>query len=496
MTQFYLSRTVDSIIKDDVPRGDESRLREQIRQNAGELADETRIADVLSLGALDHGQRILVEAILNSLLIMPEMAASEDMLFNAVKRFESTIIAEAQSEEAFSYSDRHSLEIYSAVLEVALEDGQITQDEAALLERLRHKIGVTHHEHQLLEAKLRMFPKPTNELHTLAEFREALKRLQVMGVLLFCNRAEGGSKTVLPEEIASAVKRALGFEMSPEAQELLHKLLSTGQLYQALQAQGLPVSGNKAERSERLLKAGVKPSEILGVLKIGELEELCRRLPGVPVYGSKADKTARIIGYFDSLVAKEPEESDDPRAVFYQYFEEFAKRDNKNLYQRKLIRHDRDMETGFEEGTRYLFEVKLEQPLVEMTGVEHADGCVAFPNGELLLWDNKGKESIYRFPKAHHDQFRRYIRASTQRVNVFLVVVPGYAPEARLQAMRLKNASQTDTDVALISAEDLKYVAEKWRKFASKGEFSLEVFNTTGLLDRASLDERMAVLLE
>jgi len=42
----------------------------------------------------------------------------------------------------------------------------------------------------------------------------------------------------------------------------------------------------------------------------------------------------------------------------------------------------------------------------------------------------------------------------------------------------------------------LTVFAEKWRKFASKGEFSLEVFNTTGLLDRASLDERMAVLLE
>ncbi len=496
MSQLYLSRIVDSILKDDVPRGDEDRLREQIRQNSKELASKSRIGDVLRLESLDHGERILIEAILNSLLVLPDMAAAEDDLFEAVRDFETQVIAEARSEDAFSFSDPRSLDIYSAVLEVALEDEKISTDEAALLERLRRKIGVSRHQHRLLEAKLGAFPKAGNELHTLAEFREALKRLQAMGVVLFCNRAEGGAKAVLPEEIAPAVKEILGFEMGPEAQMLLHEALKAEQLYRALQAQGLPVSGSKQERSERLLKAGVKPSEILSSLKIDELTDLCRRLPGLAVSGSKAEKIARIISYFDSLITKEPEQSSDPRAVYYQYLEEFARRDNKNLYQRKLIRHDRDMESGFEEGTRYLFEVKLGQKLIEMTGSDHADGGTTFPNGELLLWDNKGKESIYTFPKAHFDQFRRYIRESARRVNVFLVVVPEYAPEARLQAIRLKHATPSDTDVALITAEDLKWVAENWKAMSSTGKFSLEVFNTTGILDRASLEERLRLLLK
>jgi hypothetical protein len=196
------------------------------------------------------------------------------------------------------------------------------------------------------------------------------------------------------------------------------------------------------------------------------------------------------------LVTKEPELSDDPRAVFYQYFEEFASRDNQNLYQRKLIRHDRDMESGFEEGTRYLFEVKLGLDLIEMAGSEHADGGVKFSNDEVLLWDNKGKEAVYTFPKSHFDQFKRYIRESVVRVNVFLVIIPSYDQSTRLQAMKLKHDSGTDTDVAIISAEDLKWLAENWPKHAPSGKFSLEIFNMTGLLDRAALEERVSVLLK
>jgi hypothetical protein len=139
-------------------------------------------------------------------------------------------------------------------------------------------------------------------------------------------------------------------------------------------------------------------------------------------------------------------------------------------------------------------EVKLGCTLIEMPGTEHADGGVEFPNGELLLWDNKGKESTYTFPKAHQDQFKRYMRESVKRVNAFLVIVPSYEPSVRLQAMKLKHDSTTDTDVAVISAEDLKWVAEHWQDYSQSGQFSLEVFNTTGVLDRSSLEERLGVL--
>ena len=74
--------------------------------------------------------------------------------------------------------------------------------------------------------------------------------------------------------------------------------------------------------------------------------------------------------------------------------------------------------------------------------------------------------------------------------------VPSYNPQARLQTMKLNHDSGTNTDVAVISAEDRKCVAETRPKNSEPGKLSLEVFNMTGILDRATLEERLAVLLK
>lgn len=384
MTTIYMARVVDSIIKEGIPRGDEERLREQIRQNIKELAEDDRIAKALHLGDMTRPVRILMEGILISMLDQPEAACTEETLFESVRAYEQGIVDEATQDGAFKFSDTDKLGVYETVLEVALDDDRITPDEFALLNRLRTRLGISRHETRLLEAKLGQFPKVGNELHSPEEFKEALKFLQKGGVVFYCNRAEGGSLAVIPEEIVPAVKRQLGYEMRPEAQSLLHKNLATDQLRLVLLKQRLPLAGSKSERSERLLRAGVRPSEVLAVLKNDDLGTLCRKLPGVNIAGSKQERIDRIIHYFSSLAVKESQESDDPRANFYLYFDEFAARDNQNLYQLGMIKHDRDMERGFEEGTRYLFEVKLGQTLIEMHGSDHADGGVEFPNGELL----------------------------------------------------------------------------------------------------------------
>ncbi len=495
MTKVFLSRVVDSFISSEVPRGDEERLREQILQNKTEIASSERIVQAIVGLETAEGARILFDAVAASLLSAPDLRMSYEGLFESVQAFEQSIIDESKCSKCLDLSDQQAISIYGAVLEVALEDDKISPDERNLLERLRRKLKVARSEHRLLEARFGKFPKPGNELHSHEEIKEALKQLQLAGIVFYCNRLDDERNIVLPEEVAPGVKKAIGFELKAETQALLHDALINEQLRGALLANGLPISGSKTERSDRLIKAGCKPSEVLSSLKTSDLAAVCKKLQGVAVSGSKQERIDRIIDYFASLVTKMPEESDDPRAVFYEYLEEFAARDNKNLYQMNLIKHDRDMERGFEDGTRYLFEAKLGQELVEMPGSEHADGGVELPSGELLLWDNKGKESVYTFPKSHLDQFRRYIRESVKRVNVFLVIVPELAPAARLQALKLKHLTDTDTDVGLISAADLKYVAETWTKFAKDGEFNLEVFNATGILDRSELNARMDLFL-
>ena len=80
-------------------------------------------------------------------------------------------------------------------------------------------------------------------------------------------------------------------------------------------------------------------------------------------------------------------------------------------------------------------------------------------------------------------------------MSCFLVIVPAVADEALANAHRLKSESGSDTDVALITAEDLVWVAEEWKGRSSRDSFNLEVLNAIGILTRTVLDQRMRLFL-
>lgn len=110
------------------------------------------------------------------------------------------------------------------------------------------------------------------------------------------------------------------------------------------------------------------------------------------------------------------------------------------------------------------------------------------------LWSRVDVEN--RIPNSHLHQFKRYIRDTTDtRVNCFMSVVPDVDEDAGSNCIRLKHESQHDADVSIISAEDLKWVAENWKDYASGEEFNLAVFDQTGPLTRGTLLTMMGVLL-
>jgi hypothetical protein len=82
-------------------------------------------------------------------------------------------------------------------------------------------------------------------------------------------------------------------------------------------------------------------------------------------------------------------------------------------------------------------------------------------------------------------------RAPGQRIRV----VPDVAEKAEPNCIRLKQESQHDSDVAIVRAEDLKWVAENWGEYTGADEFNLAVFNDTGILKRNKLEQMMDVLL-
>src|SRR5690554_1302084 len=99
-----------------------------------------------------------------------------------------------------------------------------------------------------------------------------------------------------------------------------------------------------------------------------------------------------------------------------------------------------------------------------MNGSKHADGKLIYNSKEIILWDNKSTEKPYTFPEEHFDQFLGYIRSENTRVKLFLIITFDFTQEAINHAQKLKAFSEQDTDVALIKAEDLKYVAENWKE--------------------------------
>lgn len=489
MTKWYLDRVIDSFTK-DFPKLDEERARETIVRNTEELTDTGRIRRQLSFDGQKYSDRVLQTYILEFLLTCPDHAATEAAIIEGVSNVEEDVVAAASDPDSLRYEDEQALEILAAVLEVALEDDHLSPDEFSLVQRLRRKLGVSEASKRILLARLGHFPRPGNDIHTPSEFRDALNELQRRGVVFYANRLDGG-RYLVPDEIVPGVKHALGIELSEKPWRLLLSNLSKTHLAAILEAAGVPKSGSKDEQIDRVVAVDVPPSEALDVLSNQDLYDTCSSLPGVNVSGSKQAKIDRIIEYFDNLVVKDIPSEASPRERYYEYLVELARRDRENLLTNKIISKDLHIESAFEEGLRHLFEARLGLDLVTMQGSDHPDGLLRFPNGDLFMWDAKSKESVYTFPASHLKQFKRYIRDSQSRVSCFMVVVPEVSDEAIKAAARLKAESGSDTDVSIITAEDLRWVAEQWAARKPQKPFNLEVFNMTGILDRATLTQRL-----
>ncbi len=436
MTKAYLHRIIDSFTR-DFQKGDEDKSREIILRNAEELTDPKRVATVLQLDGL-YSHQVLLASILETLVNCPGTAAAEQDVVEAVTANELEVIERASDPDALRYEDAKAVEIFRAVLEVALEDERLTEEELGLLRRLREKLGLSERAKQTILAQLGHFPRAGNRLHTPSEFKEALLDLQRRGVVFYCNKLDGG-RFVVPEEIVPAIRDALGIELSEAAWTQLVAQMTKDQMATILEAAGVPKSGSKDELKERILSTGLRPSRALDSLSNSELYDLCDALPGAKVSGTKGERVQRLIDYFANLVVREVPEEASPGERYYQFFKELARRDRETLLANKVVKKDIEMERGFEEATRYLFRQKLGLDLVDLPGSEHPDGCVQFKrSGDLLFWDNKSKETVYSFPESHLKQFKRYIRDSATRVSCFLVIVPEIGEGAAAIAARLK----------------------------------------------------------
>jgi hypothetical protein len=478
-----------------LPKVDEERSRFLVLKNLDELTDGERIQGVLGFDGV-YSDQILLKGILESLLNAGGYHLGEEDVIQAVVAIEERVLEASKSPESLRYEDQKAVEILSVILEVALDNNELSNEEIRLIRRLREKLGLKDQSKNFILAQLGHYPGPGNLVHSGLAIRKGLVDLQKKGVLFYCNKLDGG-RYLIPEEMVPAVRTALGIELSEVAwRQLLDSLRGT-HLTQILDSSGLPKSGTKDDKAERIIAAGILPSKALDSLSNQDLYEVCSSLPGARVSGSKQEKMNRVIDYFSTLTRKEVSSEAPVAEVYFNYFAELASRDRETLLVNKVIKKDLDMEHAFEEATRYIFKEKMGLTLEEFKGSEHPDGAFRFKrSGDLLMWDNKSKESNYDFPPSHLRQFKRYIRDSETRVSCFLVIVPKADVEkCEDSALRLKVESLQDTDVAVINAEDLSWMADNWKSFEKKEGFNPEVLNYTGVLTRRVLTQRMRLLL-
>lgn len=492
MSKLYLHRTLESVLK-DVRRSDEAGARDLIIKNRNAFADSGRISRKLNFLELTYDVRVLAELCLEVLLDEQDYAMGEEELLKSIEKAERGIVEEAKRPDALAFGDQNSLSIFRDVLTAAWKkDGDLNPHEAYVMQTLADRLGIKPHEHRLIEAGIGRFPTSDRNPHSPRIVEEALKELQNRGLVV---RYKDGPKTAyaIPEEVALPLRDALGIELRGGAYKLLLQTLWNTLLQRILKRHGLAPYGSKEDLVERILAARVRPSEALDTLSNEELYGLLKKLPKVTVGGNKAQRIRNLITYYDQLVTRTPPDGGDARAVAYAYLSELARRDYAQLRGNQLIAKDLDVEHLFERGTHYLFEVKLGFKAVRMPGSDHADGKLLLPGGEVILWDNKSCEGYFPMTDGQVDQFKRYIRAERNRVTLFMVIAPAFGPDAASRAERLKLESGEDTDVALITADELKWLAENWTQYRKRDDqtFNLSVLDYTGRLTVEQLKSRL-----
>lgn len=492
MSKMYLGRIVDSFLR-DVRMDSEEEIRDIILRNIDEFQNKERIIKKLDFRDEPRDVALLNEMILMSLMERQGYISTENNLYEIVETLEKEILNQSEDESFLAKAmPTESRRIFNAVLDAAWKkDDMLNAHEMNILNVLRTELKLSKHNQYLLECNIGRFPRKGNKLHTTQQIGKSLINLQSRGLIL--RFREDTSYYIIPKEIERTMRYEMGVELRNEVYKALLEDLNNGQLKNILDQIDASVSGRKNELIERLISHNILPSTALNVLGTVELTDILRNLEGARISGTKEDKIQNIIDFYEKLSTPSLSDPTDERSRLYDFYEDLASRDYKSLRVNKIIDKDVEVENHFEEATCYLFEKKLGLELQNMKGSRHADGKMHFNAKEVVLWDNKSTEKPYPFPEEHFNQFLRYIRSDDKRVTLFLVIVQDYTKEAIAQAQKLKAFSEEDTDVALIKATDLKYVAEQWQTFSEMNtpEFNLQVFNITGELTQNQLISRM-----
>ena len=492
------ARRIASAYVEDSRRLNLEELKVCLQKTEGQYLSYENVKRTLDMLKLDENPavRIIFPIILcNYLLDEDDFMSVQKETEEAVLAYEQSVIDASNNMESKSFSKEMLL--FKFILDKAWEHNEgISVDEKNLIEEVRRYLNISLLEQNTLEAKADRYPTKGNASHTRSDIEAVRKALQSAGLLFFVKNADGYSCDIIPEEIAFEIRKYYGIEIKKYGYaQIIEYVTKVGKKQYLLDmidrfndnpdTANIDLPANPTiEYLQNVIMKNIRPSNLIGGFSPNDgfekslLVKWCGDL-GLNVSGNKPALILRILEYYDGL-RKIEISTEDERAAYYEVYTSLASRDLAYLRSCKLIEKDLECEHLFEKATNYLFEVKLKNKPLNLTGTEHPDGKLSFMD-KYIMWDNKSKETLVNL-KDHLPQFDRYIKASDKPVAVFIVIGPDFTQNSVTECAQY--ALLNDTQILLITAEELKTLADYWEKTHPDESFNLGYFKQNGRFNK------------
>lgn len=492
-----IAKRIASAYVADYRRLEFDEIKEFLKKTEKQYTSYENISNRINELKLDTSRAVRIIAP----ILLRDYLLNQDDFISPCKETDSAILnyEKAIIDESNNFDPNKStkeLALFKHMLDTAWElNDDISIDEKNLLEALRKYLSISIKEQQILEARSGRFPNPENSLHSFDDIDLARKMLQSKGLLVCIKNSDGAMCDMIPLDIAKEIRkyynieiRAYGYEKlvdyiakKTKKQYLIDIVLKAGKCHEKAR---IEISNNPTvnELKDIILKS-IQPSNLIGGfsandgMNMQDLSDWCGYL-GLNVSGAKKTLIERILAYYDSMRRIELK-TEDTREKLVSVYAELARRDLKFLRSNNVIDKDLQCEHCFEDATNYIFEKMLLNKPLTLTGTEHPDGKLSFKD-KYIMWDNKSKETAVNL-KDHIQQFDRYIKASDKDVVVFMVIAPDFTSQSVQECVDY--SLNNDTQILLITAEELKNVAEQWDKKHHGEIFNLGYFKQNGRFD-------------
>ncbi len=492
-----IAKRIASAYVADYRRLEIEELQEFLIKTANQYTSYENVANRLEELKLDSNRAV---RIISPILLRDYLIDQDDFISpckntdSAIINYEKLIVDEANDFDINKLSK--DMLLFKFMLDTAWNRGEdITIDEKNLLEALRNYLSITIKEQQILDAKSGRFPNLKNALHSSDDIDNVRRTLQSKGLLMCIRNSDGVMCDFIPSDIAIHIRkyynieiRSYGYEklidyvVKKTNKSYLIDILKKATIYH--KKANIELSNNLTVQDlKKIIQKNINPSNLIGGFSPRDgldatiLSKWCSDL-NLIVSGTKNNLISRILDHYDSMRRIEIK-TEDNREKLVSVYDELSRRDLKFLRTNNIITKDLQCEHFFEDATNYIFEkILLNKPLV-LTGTDHPDGKLSFKD-KYIMWDNKSKETPVNL-KDHIQQFDRYIKASDKEVAVFLVIAHDFTPQSIQECVDY--SLNNDTQILLITANNLKHIADNWAK-KHKGEiFNLGYFKQNGRFD-------------